>query len=218
VMRSLILVSLLAFAWTSAMAQRGFSGAHFGARSSGRFASHRGGHSRGWGAYPLGPLYWDSLFTDDSLDSENPPLAPPVVVVQSPAAQPQTAPRFAQEVQPLLIELRGGRYVRISGDGSSNSETSDQQLDLDASHAASQPSAPPASTVLVFRDGSRDQITNYTIADGVLYAQSNYYTDGSWNKPIALSSLDLTATVNANRDRGVRFQVPAAPNQVIVGP
>jgi hypothetical protein len=218
VVRRLILVPLLAVACASAMAQRDFSAGHFGARPSGRFASHRGGHSRGRGAYPLGPLYWDSLFSDDSLDSENPPLAPPVVVVQSPAAQSETAPWFGQEVHPLLIELRGGRYVRISGDESSNSETSDPQLESDASHAASPPSAPPASTVLIFRDGRREQITNYTIAAGVLYAQSNYYTEGSWNKPIALSSLDLSATMNENRARGVRFQVPGAPNQVIVGP
>ncbi len=79
-------------------------------------------------------------------------------------------------------------------------------------------SAPPPSTVLVFRDGSRERITDYTIADGILYAQADYYTEGSWNKPIALSSLDLTATVNENRARGVQFQIPAAPNQVIVGP
>jgi hypothetical protein len=205
---------------SSGMAQRGSSGGHFGAGSGGHFASHRGGHYRGWGAYPLGSLYWDSLFSDDSFDSESPPLAPPVVVVQPPAAQPETAPRFAREVEPLLIELRGGRYVRVRGDESSVSGNTDQQLDLDPSRTTepSQPSAPPPSTVLVFRDGSREQITDYTIAAGVLYAQSDYYTEGSWNKPIALSSLDLTATVNENRARGVRFQVPAAPNQVIVGP
>jgi hypothetical protein len=219
-MRGLILVSLLAFTWPSAVAQRGFSGGHAGAH----LASHHGGHHRGWGAYPLGPLYWDSLFSDDSMDSAYPPLAPPVAVVQPPAAQPETAaaPWGAKEVQPLLIELRGGRYVRIRGDESSILEDTGQEPDLDVSGARatepSRPSAPLPSTILVFRDGSREQITDYTIADGVLYAQSNYYTEGSWNKLIALSSLDLSETVNENRARGVRFQVPAAPNQVIVGP
>ena len=220
-MRRLILIALVACVASSGTAQRSFSGGHFGSRFGRRFASQRGGHYRGWGAYPLGSLYWDALFSDDSFDAENPPLAPPVIVVEQPAAQPRasSAPQDAERVQPLLIELRGGRYVRISGDGSSISENAGQQLDLDASRAMepARPSAPP-STVLVFRDGSRERITDYTIADGILYAQADYYTEGSWNKPIALSSLDLTATVNENRARGVQFQIPAAPNQVIVGP
>jgi hypothetical protein len=207
------------------MAQRGFSGGHAGAHFGGHFASHHGGHYRGWA--PLGPLYWDSLFSGfsdyDSFDSEYPPLAPPVVVVQPPAAQSQaaaSAPQDAGPVQPLLIELRNGRYVRVRGDESSISENADQQLEAVASldREPSRPSAPPPSTVLIFRDGSREQITNYTIAAGVLYAQADYYTEGSWNKTIPLSWLDLTATVNENRTRGVQFRVPTGPNQVIVGP
>lgn len=216
-MRNLLLIPLLAFACASCVAQRGGAGAHFGARSG----SHRGGHHRGWRGYPLGPLYWDSLFSDESFDS-----APPAVVVQQPAAaQPQLAASASQNVgpvQPLLIELRNGRYVRVREEESSISENTVHQLNSDASPGRAleplPPSASPPSTVLVFRDGSREQISDYTIADGVLYAQANYYTAGAWNQPIALSSLDLTATVNANRARGVRFQVPVAPNQVIVGP
>jgi hypothetical protein len=218
--RRLILIPLLALACTSAVAQRGFGGAHFGARFGGRFASQPSGHYRGWGAYPVGPVYWDSLFSADS--AEYLALAPPVVVIQQPAAQPQTAapePEAAQPAQPLLIELRGGRYVQISGNEDSPSNTDQQSASHPSAFVAAQPpSAPPPSTILVFRDGSRKQISEYTIADGVLYAQANYYTEGSWNKPIALSSLDLRATVDENRARGVRFQIPAAPNQVIVGP
>jgi hypothetical protein len=224
VVRRLILIALMACVGSAGMAQRGFSGGHAGAHFGGHFASHHRGHSRGWGAYPLGPLYWDSLFSDDSLDSAYAPLAPPVVVVPPPAAaQPEmatSAPRDAESVQPLLIELRNGRYVRVRGDESSISENTDQQVDLNTSRTMepSRPSAPPPSTILIFRDGTRQQITDYTIANGVLYAEANYYTEGSWNKPIALSSLNLAATVNENRARGVPFQVPAAPNQVIVGP
>lgn len=217
-MRRLILIPLLAFACTSALTQRAPAGGHFG----GHFASHHGGRYNGWGAYPLGALYWDSLFSDDSVESEYPPLAPRVIVVQPPAAaQVATPPQDAEPAQPLLIELRGGHYVRIREDESSISDKTDQSAS-DGSQTfpmqSSRPSAPPPSTILVFRDGSREQISDYTIADGILYAQADYYTEGSWNQPIPLFSLDLNATVNENRARGVQFQVPAAPNQVIVGP
>jgi hypothetical protein len=164
------------------------------------------------------------LFPDDSVESEYPPLAPRVVVVQQPVAAQAavSAPPDAAPVQPLLIELRGGRYVRISGDESSIPNKTDQQPILHGSQTypmqSSQPSAPPPSTILVFRDGSREQISDYTIADGILYAQADYYTEGSWNQPIPLSALNLNETVSENRARGVQFQVPAAPNQVIVGP
>lgn len=220
-MRSLVLIPLLAFACISAMAQRGFSGAHVGTRFGGHLASQRGGPSRGWDRYSLLPLYWGFPFVDDSAEYSAP--APPVVVIQPPAAtQPATAPPDTAPIQPLLIELRGGRYVRIGVDQSPISDKTDQQSPPDDSQPYSmqpwRPTVPPPTTILVFRDGSREQIADYTISGSILYAQANYYTDGSWNRPIALSSLDLPATVNENRARGVQFQVPSAPNQVIVGP
>jgi hypothetical protein len=87
---------------------------------------------------------------------------------------------------------------------------------LDAAPAPSAPERAPA--VLVFRDGHREEVTEYTIADGVLYARGNYYRDGSWNKRIELSSLDLHETIQSNQSRGVGFQLPNSPNEVIVGP
>ena len=71
---------------------------------------------------------------------------------------------------------------------------------------------------LVFRDGHREQVFDYTIADGVLYAHADYFTTGSWNRKIELSSLNLSETVKSNQSQGVRFQLPSAPNEVIVGP
>lgn len=217
-MRRLILIPLLAFACTSALTQRGPGGGHFGGRFGAGLTSHP---YRARNGYSLGSLYWDFPFFDDSAEYSTP--ATPVVVIQQPAAAPAaTTPPDAAPLQPLLIELRGGHYVRISGDESSISDKTDQQPILEGSQTyptqPSRPSAPPLSTILVFRDGSREQISDYTIADGILYAQADYYTEGSWNQPIPLFSLDLNATVNENRARGVRFQVPAAPNQVIVGP
>ena len=84
------------------------------------------------------------------------------------------------------------------------------------------PHASPAkempSSVLVFRDGRREQVSDYTIADGILYAHSDYFTTGSWNRKIELSSLNLAETIKSNQSQGIRFQLPSAPNEVIVGP
>jgi len=77
------------------------------------------------------------------------------------------------------------------------------------------PDLPPV--VLVFRDGHREEASDYTIADGVLYTRGDYST-GSWNRKIELSSLSLPETLKSNQSRGVRFQLPSSPNEVIVRP
>jgi hypothetical protein len=221
--RRLILIPLLlALICSLAMAQRGFSGAHVGAHFSGRFSSQRGG--RYWPGYATSSLFWDSLYPNSFFDSGYPvAAAPPFIVIQQPPASSAAQVLSPQPAPPLLIEWRGGRYVQISGE-----QTSDFDADNVAQHPAAQPPRsyavqatrpiPPPSAILVFRDGSREQISGYTIADGVLYAQQNFYTDGSWNKKVLLTSLDLPSTVKENQARGISFQLPAAPNQVIVGP
>lgn len=218
-MRKLLLIPLLALIGAPAIAQRGFSGAHAGAHFGGRFSSQRGGQY--WPGYGSLPLFWDSLYPD-GVDSGYPIAAPPpYIVIQAPSA-PQASETTHRAEQPLLIELRAGRYVRVSGEQPADAQNSELQSALPGSHINSSradqiPTAIPP-TVLVFRDGSREQISGYTVADGILYAQMNYYTDGSWNKQIPLSSLDLPLTARENQDRGMPFRIPTAPNQVIVGP
>ena len=82
--------------------------------------------------------------------------------------------------------------------------------------AAADPELVPA--ILIFRDGHREEVSEYTIADGSLYTRADYYTNGSWNRKIELSSLNLSETVRSNQSRGVRFQLPSFPNEVIVRP
>ena len=72
--------------------------------------------------------------------------------------------------------------------------------------------------MLIFRDGHRQEVSSYTIADGILYASSDYATTGVWNEKVELSALDVPETFASNSSRGVRFQLPSAPNEVIVGP
>ncbi len=78
-----------------------------------------------------------------------------------------------------------------------------------------QPEAPPAPsvadlkpgepTVLVFRDGHKQEVTNYAIMGDTLYV----FDQG--RKKIALADLDMPATVKANDDQGLEFKVPSTP-------
>ena len=155
---------------------------------------------------------------------------PPVIILQGPsaAASPQ---QTAAPSQSLLIELQGDRYVRVRGEAPSETEVIDPSASSQSmpqrtpqrttaqSNAAVQPAGQtPTSVVLIFRDGHREEISDYTIADGVLYARADYYSDGSWNKSIKLQSLNLPDTIQSNQSRGIRFQLPSAANVVVVGP
>jgi hypothetical protein len=122
--------------------------------------------------------------------------------------------------QPLLIELKGGQYIRVSGQEPDATEmiTPGPALKPGGSLTRAIPSQDLAPAVLVFRDGHREEVAAYTIADSALYAQGNFYTDGSWNRKIDLSSLNLPETIQASRSRGVDFRLPSAPNEVVTRP
>ena len=59
------------------------------------------------------------------------------------------------------------------------------------------------TTILVFHDGHRVEAQNYAIVGQSLWI----YTQQD-SKKVPLSDLDVTATKNANSDRGVVFQLP----------
>src|SRR5258708_2743465 len=186
-------------------------------------------------------LFSDSFYPNDSsaADSSTPGYPPagqaPNILLQalSPAgvSQDQQQPPS----QPLLIELQGGRYVRVTGEYLAGENTSDSGLAYQAPTASTASSGPAkldskrrparevtarilAPVVLVFRDGHSEEVRDYTIADGAIYARGDYYSDGYWNKTIELSTLNLPETVKSNQERGVRFVLPSAPNEVITRP
>ncbi len=190
---------------------------------------------------PLGAQYFPLLadwLSPDDLYAAGYPVASqlPYVVVQSgppaPADPADRLPRPPQES--LLIELQGDRYVRVSD---SQMASGAQPLTLAPNHdapasaprkylagnqsiavAAASPAGPLPPVILVLRDGSRQEVRDYTIADGVLYAEGDFYTDGYWNKKIELSALNVPDTLSVNSARGVKFLLPSAPNQVITRP
>src|SRR5258706_989288 len=106
-MRPLLLIALLAPLTPYVSAQRMVS-------ASPHFASglHRGGHQRVF-FYPLG---FSDPFYSDYLSTAGYPAAsqPPVVIMQAPPAAPEPD-HFPSPAQPLMIELQGDHYVRVSG-------------------------------------------------------------------------------------------------------
>jgi hypothetical protein len=185
------------------------------------------------------PLFSDLLSPEDLYAAGYPIASPLPFMVQGGA--PTTAADFSDR-QPqaphesLLLELQGNRYVRVS-----NNQTEIEQLTASSSpdvqpatprknstHAPLHNSAPPQAPVqasaplppvtLVLRDGSRQQVRDYTIADGILYARGDFYTDGYWNRTIQLSTLNVPETLSANTTQGVKFILPSAPNEVITRP
>ena len=68
------------------------------------------------------------------------------------------------------------------------------------------PIDPP--TVLVFRNGHREETQNYAIVGEMLWSFNSQRT-----QRIALASLDLAATEKANLERGVDFHIPEANSE-----
>jgi hypothetical protein len=234
-MRRLLVVTLLAIVLL-AVAQganaQGANAQRMGSKPS-HFAPTRLAPT-GRGPYPRSsfyPLVFYDSFYSDYVSSTGYPVAsqPPVIILQAPpAAAPAPEPPSAL-AQPLMIELRGDRYVQVSTGESAAEPIDHESIDRPIPPLNRQPrgsdsairaaaSSEPVTAILVFRDGHREEVSSYTIADGILYARADYYSEGTWNKKIPLSSLNLAETVNSNGARGVRFQLPTAPNEVIVSP
>lgn len=216
-MRHLLAFALLVAAPATLAAQRMGFAPHFHGRSSGFHGEHFR-HFPPRAGYPLGlfdPFYTDYLDAGYPIASQ-----PPVVVVQQPQAVSAPEPPAAP-TQPLMIELQGDRYVQVSGDQRSVAQMIDSPSESQSSpqsSMSSRASTPARPVVLVFRDGHSQEVSAYTIADGVLYAALDYATTGEWTEAIGLAFLNVPETIATNSSRGLRFQLPTAPNEVIVGP
>ena len=67
-------------------------------------------------------------------------------------------------------------------------------------------SAPGTPTVLIFRDGHREEIQNYAIIGTTLWV-----LDERNSTKISVFDLDLDATQKENRSRGLRFPLSELP-------
>jgi hypothetical protein len=188
-----------------------------------------------------GSLFPDNAFPADSSAASQSPLN--LIEALSALSKNQASPPPPASSQPLLIELQGDRYVRInSGEtaggmenyqgsnrnaasmippkthalGGSASPGNQFAKSRTVANQQAQVELPPA--VLIFRDGHNEEVRDYTIVDGILYARGDYYTDGYWNRKVQLTALNLPETLKFNEARGVHFVLPNAPNEVVTRP
>jgi hypothetical protein len=115
----------------------------------------------------------------------------------------------AKHAAPRSSELQSNQAF-----GSSGPRLTREPASLERSAKSSD--LPP--TTFIFRDGHREDSSDYSIISGVIYARGDYWSTGSWSRQIKLSQLDLPATIKANQDRGVSFRLPTASNEVITRP
>jgi TolA-binding protein len=156
----------------------------------------------------------------------DPPAAAQAQAAEAPAAiQPAQDADLAAEVQQLRAELDQlkGQVAQLNSvieqlQASQSASTKvvpatrSKRTAPAAGKKASAPATPPVAletdaplTVLVFQDGHRTEARNYAIVGQTLWI----YTEDD-SKKMPLSELDVTATKNANSDRGIVFQLPPA--------
>jgi len=198
-MPRILIVALLAFLSPMSVAQmRGRSGITVGN------AGFRHFRSGGFG-YPF--------FYGDYGDYGPEPAVERTLPVEKRVFQPEP------KLEPILIEWHGDRFVRYGG-----AQTGAQSPDYAEVASATKRDAsssighelPPV--VLVYRDGHREEVSDYVITRGILYARGDYPPAGSGMRNIQLSALDLSATLKANQAGGVRFVLPERPNDVVTRP
>jgi len=123
-----------------------------------------------------------------------------MVVQSAPPADYGESERLLQEVEGLREEVRQLREEQ------SSRQPARQENSLQPGRAAPTRSSAPVdepATVLVFRDGHRNEVQNYAIAGQTLWVFNERQA-----KKILISELDLPATEAANTERGVEFSLP----------
>jgi hypothetical protein len=114
---------------------------------------------------------------------------------------------------PVLLELHGSRWVKVTNFG----EASQQAL-APSAKAEAQLAKTIAPAVLVYRDGHSEEVNSYSIIGSAIYTKADYWSSGSWTRTIHIADLDIPATLKQNRQRGVKFDLPSGPDEVVIRP
>jgi len=182
----------------------GRGGRHFGLGVS---VFERGRHPFGRSPFFYGygyPYLYSDYEPYDYEYSQPQPSTPPAPVVQE---KPEPLP------DPVLLELHGTQWIKVTNFG----EASQQVLNPSAQAKAQAPKEiPPA--VLVYRDGHSEEVTSYSIIGAAIYTKSDYYASGNWTRTIQIADLDIPATLKQNQQRGVKFDLPSGPDEVVIRP
>lgn len=212
----------------SAQAQRrGFVSSRVG-RGGGGFVGgpgargHRGWQGRvrrisprfGYAPYFYSGFGYDSGFGLNSAYEPTLELPPPQPVVEEPSAAVAPVPQPNAAEGPVLLELQGDHWVRITSDGSRKTVGQSYRPEPEA---ATNPSTAEASAVLVFRDGHEEEIGKYCIIGGTIHISADYWSTGSWTRTVKISDLDIPATLKLNRERDTHFRLPSGPFEVMIG-
>ena len=167
-------------------------------------------HHRGYGrdAFFYGVLPYSSGEYVDSTPRE--------VIVQQPVPVITPAAPPKQEPVPsgVLLELQGNKWIQVTSFTMGGASAEPQKPA--GSSAKPLPPLPPA--VIVYRDGHSEELDSYSIIGGTLYAKADYWSSGAWTRKILLADLNLPATIKPNQDRGISFELPSGPNEVILRP
>jgi hypothetical protein len=176
----------------------------------------RGEHRRSGFLFYPGFDYFD----DDYDRNYEPPEVSHNVAMEPPNAATATS---TKPVESLLLENRGGQWVRILSAGQMpvaqgyvEPAASSSGAGATGSRGSPKPpdKLPPA--VLVFRDGHEELVNRYIMQGSVLYTSSNYWSTGCWTREIPIAKLDVPATVKRNAERGGVFSLPTSRNEVVV--
>jgi hypothetical protein len=201
-------------------ARAGFSG-HSVIGSS----THQG-HSSGRAAILLQYPYF---YSDPDTGYDSPEVSQPqVVVVQG--STPAVPPAPPVPLESLLIEWQGDHFVRSTMSANAGGQSAPDYSEKSASPVspgvrsapgrkdAVEPPLQLPPAVLVFRDGRREEVSEYTIMSGAIYAKADYWTTGSWTRNIQIADLDVPATLKLNQERGLKFVLPSSPNEIVTRP
>jgi hypothetical protein len=211
---------LLPGAAVTAQMRGGFRARSRSARGFGSsFGSHRhAGNTRGYFLGDTAFFYDDYPFAPATPEQLGPqviviPTATPAPVAEAPPARPRS----------LLIELQGDRYVRLGGTDHPSIEATAHNAEVrevparDA-RASNLPVEDLPVTVLVYRDGHREEASDYAIVGRTMYLhRADEKALGGGLSNIQISALDIPATIRVNRENGVSFVLPG-PNEVVTRP
>jgi hypothetical protein len=114
---------------------------------------------------------------------------------------------------PVLLELQGNQWVKVASFAMPSAQPG---AALSADFRPSATEMPPA--VLVYRDGHSEEVTSYSIIGNSIYTKSDYWSNGAWTRTIQIADLDIPATLKQNQQRGVKFELPSGPNEVMIRP
>lgn len=157
----------------------------------------------------IGGYGWPYSYDDygESYEPEQPAQTQPTAAIPAAPLKPEPVP------DPVLLELRGSQWVRV--DNFTSAPANVQAESPSVLETAAKNSAP---AVLIFRDGHSEELSSYSIIGPVIYTKADYWSSGNWTRKIQIADLDLDSTLKQNQDRGVKFELPSGPNEVMIRP